>query len=407
MAEIKTRDVTRGTIKTLDRAASSMHHMKEQTIRSKSLELGSGRDNESANSYARDTTEHYAGNSVRHVAEDGIDLAIRNRQKAQKPTDYPSDNKGQVQSAFREHGIKTIRGRQARAKMADEEVLRNAEEASLTGRIRIASAKNQARSSRHGIVRTTKDQPKPLKTEVLAQKRRREYAIRRITERNAGKGVLGGITSFGSKGSGKAAKGVGRLIKGAADGAKALLSSLSLSGAAAVVILVIMVLFGAALTFNEDGSYMEGSGDGTIVEVAKAELGNVGGDKFWKWYGFNNHVDWCAIFVSWCADQCGYIETGIVPKFAVVGDGASWFKTRHRWSGRGYKPNPGDIIFFDYEQDGVLDHVGIVESCDGRIVTTIEGNSGNACRRNSYGVGNAQIAGYGLLLIPGGENNTQ
>ena len=407
MAEIKTRDVTRGTIKTLDRAASSMHHMKEQTIRSKSLEPSSGRDNESANSYAQDTTEHYAGSSVRHIAEDGIDLAIRSRQKTQKTTDYPSDIKGQVQTAFKEHGIKTIRNRQARAKMADEEVLRNAEEVRLTGRIRITSAKNQIRRSRHNIVRTTKGQPKPLKPEALAQKRRREYAIRRITERNAGKGVLGGITSFGTKGSGKAAKGVGRLIKGAADGAKALLSSLSIGGATAVVILVIMVLFGAALTFNEDGSYMEGSGDGTIVEVAKAELGNVGGDKFWKWYGFSSHVDWCAIFVSWCADQCGYIETGIVPKFAVVGDGASWFKTRHRWSGRGYKPNPGDIIFFDYEQDGVLDHVGIVESCDGRIVTTIEGNSGNACRRNSYGVGNSQIAGYGLLLIPGGGSKAQ
>ena len=168
MAEIKTRDVTRGTIKTLDRAASSMHHMKEQTIRSKSLELGSGRDNESANSYARDTTEHYAGSSVRHIAEDGIDLAIRNRQKTQKPTDYPSDNKGQVQSAFREHGIKTIRGRQAKAKMADEEVLRNAEEASHTGRIQITSDKKQIRRSRHNIVRTTKGQPKPLKPEVLA-----------------------------------------------------------------------------------------------------------------------------------------------------------------------------------------------------------------------------------------------
>lgn len=407
MAEIKTRDVTRGTIKTLDRAASSMHHMKEQTIRSKSLELGSGRDSESANSYAQDTTEHYAGSSVRNIAEDGIDLAIRSRQKMQKNTGYPSDIKGQTQIAFKEHGIKTIRNRQAMAKMADEEVLRNAEEARLTGRIRIASVKNQARSSRHNIVRTTKGQPKPLKTEALAWKRRREFAIRRITERNAGKGVLGGITSFGTKGSGKAAKGVGKLIKGAAAGAKALLGSLSIGGATAVVILVIMVLFGAALTFNEDGSYMEGSGDGTIVEVAKAELGNVGGDKFWKWYGFSSHVDWCAIFVSWCADQCGYIETGIVPKFAVVGDGASWFKTRHRWSGRGYKPNPGDIIFFDYEQDGVLDHVGIVESCDGRIVTTIEGNSGNACRRNSYGVGNAQIAGYGLLLIPGGGSNAQ
>ena len=124
MAEIKTRDVTRGTIKTLDRAASSMHHMKEQTIRSKALELGSGRDNESANSYAQDTTEHYAGSSVRNIAEDGIDLAIRSRQKTQKTTGYPSDIKGQVQSAFKEHGIKTIRNWQARQMRKCLEMLR-------------------------------------------------------------------------------------------------------------------------------------------------------------------------------------------------------------------------------------------------------------------------------------------
>ena len=111
-------------------------------------------------------------------------------------------------------------------------------------------------------------------------------------------------------------------------------------------------------------------------------------------------MDWCAIFVSWCANQCGYLDAGIMPRFAVVGDGADWFKARRRWAGRGYVPKPGDIIFFDYEHDGLLNHVGIVESCDGKTVTTIEGNSGDACKRNYYSVGNYQIAGYGLILVP-------
>jgi hypothetical protein len=411
VADIKTRDVSRGNIKSLDRAASSMHRMKEQAIRSKSLEIGSSRDSESASSYAQETTEHYAGSSARHAVEDGMELAIRNRQKPPETANEPAVAEERIRTAFKEQGAKTIRDRQSVKKMADAEVLGNAEEFRNSDLIRRAGARRQQELIRRGRASIAKNRQKPPKTatasKAATEKQRKAYAIKRITERNAGRGAFGRITSFGVKGSGKAARGAGRLIRGAAEGAKALLSSLSIGGAAAVVILVIMVLFGAALTFNEDGSYMEGAGDGTIVEVARAELGNVGGAKFWKWYGFNSRVDWCAIFVSWCADQCGYIETGICPKFAVVGDGASWFKTRHRWAGRGYKPNPGDIIFFDYEQDGLLDHVGIVESCDGKIVTTIEGNSGDACRRNSYGVGNSQIAGYGLLLIPGGGSNAQ
>ena len=142
--------------------------------------------------------------------------------------------------------------------------------------------------------------------------------------------------------------------------------------------------------------YEIGPGDTAIVKVAQAQLGNVGGNKFWKWYGFSSHVHWCACFVSWCGDQCGYIKAGIIPKYAVVGNGASWFKERHRWASRGYSPKPGDIIFFDFERDGVLDHTGIVESCDGKTVTTIEGNSGNACKRQSYVRGSSQIAGYGV-----------
>jgi len=412
MADIKTRDVTRGTIKTIDRAASSMHHLKEETIRGKALNISGRHDSESAGSYAQDTLEHYAGDSAAFASRAGIEMLLHSRENTGNKSDLitaiPSpDCNEQIRYAYREHGVKTIRDRQNKAKMADAEVLRNAEEDRLTGRIKGASATRKKRLSGYSS-RVGKNHPKPLSSESLSRLRRKEHAIRRITEQNTGRGFTARLDIGGRNvARGRTVRGAGRLMKRIADSSKELFRSLSVGGAATVAILVIMVLFGAAFTMNEDGSYIEGTGDGTIVEVARAELGNVGGEKFWKWYGFNSRVDWCAIFVSWCADQCGYIENGMCPKFAVVGDGASWFKTRHRWSGRGYKPNPGDIIFFDYEQDGVLDHVGIVESCDGKIVTTIEGNSGDACKRNSYGVGNSQIAGYGLLLIPGGGSNAQ
>ena len=49
--------------------------------------------------------------------------------------------------------------------------------------------------------------------------------------------------------------------------------------------------------------------------------------KYHIWYGFDSRVEWCACFVSWCADQCGYIDSGLIPKFAGCIDGANWFKS--------------------------------------------------------------------------------
>ena len=427
--DIKTRNVTRGTIKTLDRTASSMHHLKEETIRSKAADIGGRYDSESADSYAQDTAAHNAGDGAAYAARAGVEMILQSREKADYRAESTTDlaepgmhgikmqsvsgsaalkNEERSQQAFREQEIKSIRDRQVKAKMADKEVLGNAEEEKLGSRIRGVSASESKQYARRNTARILGIQRKSLQDEKLKQSRRKEYAIKRITERNAKRGALWrSITGAKSSHPDKTVKRSGRLLKGAADGTRTLLSTLSVSSVAVVIVIFIMILFGAALAMNEDGSYMTGSGDATIVEVARGELGNVGGDKFWKWYGFKSHVHWCACFVSWCANQCGYIETGIIPKFAVVGDGASWFKARHRWAGRGYKPKPGDIIFFDFEQDGLLDHVGIVETCDGKTVTTIEGNSGNACKRQYYRVGSSQIAGYGLVLILGGGNKSQ
>ena len=133
-----------------------------------------------------------------------------------------------------------------------------------------------------------------------------------------------------------------------------------------------------------------------IVEVALTQIGNEGGQPYWSWYGFDSRVEWCACFVSWCADQCGYIDSGLIPKFAGCIDGANWFKSNNRWNDRNYEPKAGDIIFFDWEDDGTTDHVGIVEKCENGTVYTVEGNSGDACRQRQYTVGNRNIYGYGI-----------
>ena len=137
-------------------------------------------------------------------------------------------------------------------------------------------------------------------------------------------------------------------------------------------------------------------GDGEIVTVALSQVGNAGGEPYWSWYGFDGRVEWCACFVSWCADQCGYIDSGVIPKFAGCVNGSQWFKDRGQWQDGGFTPEAGQIIFFDWEGDGETDHVGIVERCENGFVYTVEGNSGDACRQQSYPVGSSSIYGYGI-----------
>ena len=150
------------------------------------------------------------------------------------------------------------------------------------------------------------------------------------------------------------------------------------------------------LRYYPYGRAFTSGGNQAIVEVALTQLGNEGGQPYWSWYGFEGRVEWCACFVSWCADQCGYIESGIIPKFAGCVNGANWFKGNGQWQDRNYEPQAGNIIFFDWEGDGETDHVGIVEKCENGVVYTVEGNSGDACRQNQYTVGSSSIYGYGV-----------
>ena len=136
-------------------------------------------------------------------------------------------------------------------------------------------------------------------------------------------------------------------------------------------------------------------GNQAVVDIAKSQVGNVGGQPYWSWYGFTSRVEWCACFVSWCYGQMGLSE----PRFAACqSQGIPWFQSHGQWGGRDYANiAPGDAIFFDWDLDGRADHVGIVVGTDGSKVYTVEGNSGDACKIKSYSLTYECIKGYGLM----------
>lgn len=142
-------------------------------------------------------------------------------------------------------------------------------------------------------------------------------------------------------------------------------------------------------------------GDERLVDVARTQIGNQGGQPYWSWFGFSERVPWCACFVSWCADQCGYIEAGILPRFSVCDDGISWFREKGQYAAATYIPRPGDLIFFDWDRDGISDHVGIVASVEGGSVHTVEGNTSNICAERIYLLGDGRICGYGKVAYDG------
>ena len=84
-------------------------------------------------------------------------------------------------------------------------------------------------------------------------------------------------------------------------------------------------------------------GNQAVVDIAKSQVGNVGGQPYWSWYGFNSRVEWCACFVSWCYGQMGLSE----PRFAAwQSQGIPWFQSHGQWGGRDYANiAPGDAIF--------------------------------------------------------------
>ena len=152
-----------------------------------------------------------------------------------------------------------------------------------------------------------------------------------------------------------------------------------------------------------------GSGSNKLVNLALSQLGNKGGEKYWRWAGSSKRIAWCALFVSWCADKTGLRAAGKIPYFSFVGDGVHWFKTKGKWI-KGSDVNssnydklvkPGMLIFFDWEEngkrDGHGDHVGIVTKVSSGRIHTVEGNNDDAVRESSYPANSKSILGFGIV----------
>ena len=137
-----------------------------------------------------------------------------------------------------------------------------------------------------------------------------------------------------------------------------------------------------------------------LIEIASTQLGYVEGPdndtKYGTWYGLPNE-EWCAMFVSWCANQSG-ISTEIIPRYASCTVGKNWFEERGLFKYKEeYTPKAGDIIFFLSDGAG---HTGIVINCDGSRVYTIEGNTSDMCAKRSYDLKWHTITGYGTPDYP-------
>lgn len=138
-------------------------------------------------------------------------------------------------------------------------------------------------------------------------------------------------------------------------------------------------------------------GSPAMVELAAKQIGNRGGEPYWRWYGYNYRVEWCAAFISWLANELGYLNT-LIPKTASVPTMVRWFRANGQLQKKTYEPKPGEIIFFDWNVDGHPDHVGLVEKVENGRIYTIEGNSKDECRRRDYSITSKYVHSYGTPL---------
>ena len=148
-----------------------------------------------------------------------------------------------------------------------------------------------------------------------------------------------------------------------------------------------------------------GLGSSELVNLALSQLGNEGGEKFWRWAGLDTRCEWCALFVSWCGDQTGLRASGQIPFFSFVSDGVDFYKDKDKWidSSEVNSSNcdkliqPGMIIFFDWEPDGKPNHVGIVTKVSDGYIYTVEGNRGDKVAEGTYSADSSNIFGFGII----------
>ena len=115
-------------------------------------------------------------------------------------------------------------------------------------------------------------------------------------------------------------------------------------------------------------------------------------------YAVKNTDDWCDIFTTVIFQREGLSD--LIGRECGVERHIHIFKRLGIWNEDGNStPKAGDIITFNWDKDtqqndGWADHIGIVEKVENGIIHTIEGNSNNEVKRNTYRIGHGNIRGF-------------
>lgn len=384
MADIKTK--VRGTVRALDKAKVGTERLKENVISIKDKSEKAYKDDSySGNDYATNKIQ----NAEKRIAKRGAEEFNRKGIKSVK------DTKENFQKAKNQVDLYRTR---AKEKAAAKKL-----KGSIKTKDNLSRVKGTIKTSKNGVKLTGKS----IKTTEKVAKNSAKVAKETAKNTRRAAQMAKKATQATLKATKAAIKMMIQIIKGIIKATSALIKLLIAGGWVSVIIILVVCLFGGILAiFNSGGDAdTKELWNSDIVAVAQTQIGVTGGDPYWSWYGFDSRVEWCACFVSWCADQVGYIKEGKTPKFSGCVNGVEWYKEKGLWfdNTEDFFPVPGDIIFFDWKdketgaQDGLSDHVGIVKNYDinNKKINTIEGNSGDECKERSYDKNDIQILGFG------------
>jgi len=419
MADIKIK--TKSTIKTIDKTRVGTQRIKDNLI-----DVKEKADNINDKQY--DSAEEYWAQSIKDKAEIMANRSVNDFNRQGKKSFINSKNT--IQNEIEKYKIRKEENQKFKNNISktneikdlqDKEKLqtnKNKSEniADIKSKDKLIKANSKALNK--NMKQTNSLSKKAIKTTEKIEKNAEMMAKENI---KSSQKIIQATKELGRKAvqsTKNIVKSTKKAIKAIIESSKFLINLIIAGGWISIIVILVVVIFGGMSAFIKVGT-KSSTGDNPqinyeitspILSVAKSQLGQKGGQPYWSWYGFNERQPWCACFVSWCANQCGLIENGQIPRYSVCDNGIAYFKEKSRWQDREteYKPVQGDVIFFNWLekdengnlfQDEKSDHTGIVEYYDSSTnkVYTIEGNSGDECKERSYNADDVQIMGYGTM----------
>ncbi len=410
MADIKEKQ--RAPIKILDKTKIGAERIKDNLLDVKA------KDDLSANENGEDYAVNKIEENIKQLSKKGINETNKFGRKSFNET-------RQNVSTIKDKIVDAYNRNNAKKTVETTKRIYNEIKGTIKTKDSVIKKNKLTKTNVHNIKRTADKTKKAIKTSEKVAKQSKKVAKEsaKMAQRIAKATREAAIQT--AKAIKVAVKVTIEAIKAIIASTKALISAIVAGGWVAIVIVLIITIIGggfiAVQNMNNNSGNGEGGGSGTtpgqiyqsswgtdMVFIAKTQLGNQGGQPYWSWYGFESRVEWCACFVSWVSNQCGYIDKGIITKYSACVTAVDWFNEKHQYMARdsGYIPKCGDIIFFDWKdketgaQDGRADHTGIVEYTDLQTmrVHTIEGNTSDSVAEREYDATNIEILGYGLPM---------